>query len=259
MIGSTGSTELARSIQPKGVLELGRAIVQQLELDHRGDILDQWMAHHLAELITAAESSEGNVKQEAEDRAAELILKLWKNRSALPPAADPLSGYRDAIKVLGAMVPSADPWRHFQQKDTVEALLHDMFGAMVHLVMSGLLLTRSVEMRAIQEAQWDALSDEEQFLVEVLNRWHELFVTSAPNKIELDSFYRTFYEDESGTAEIEDSSAEEEAAQSDPAQTDRAAILSHVETFQARLDKLVRRWRVIITQDSVGDVESSEE
>lgn len=239
-------------------MELGRAIVDQLEIDHRGEVLDKWMAHHLAELIKAAETSEGKARQEAEDRAVELILKLWANRRALPGAADPVKGYRNAINVLAAMFPSGDPWRYYRRGHTAEKLLHEMFGAMVHLVMSGLLLTRNLELRTIQDAEWDALSAEERLLVEILNTWHEFFVTPAPNKVELENFYRILVEGETDTEKAEEEAAGDGNDESNPAEIDRAAILSHVETFQARLDQLVTQWRETMTHDHNDNIEDFE-
>lgn len=231
------------STRPKDVLELGRAIVDQLGIEHRSDTVDRWMAHHLAELIDAAETLEGQAKREAEDRAVELVLKLWANRRVLPAAADPLSGYRDATKVLAAMLPPADPWRRFRQGNATERLLHDMFGAMAQLVMSGLLLTHGLELRNILDAEWDALSEPERLLVGTLDTWHEFLVTPAQDKTELDSVYRIMIAGEEEGEEQDASTAEVEEDERDPIEIDRAAILSHVETFQARLDDLVTQWR----------------
>jgi len=217
------------------------------------------MAHHLAELITTAQTAEGEVKTVAEGRAAELILKLWTNRRALPTPADPLHGHLAAIKVLGAMLPTGDPWRRFQRAGSDDALLGDMFGALVQLVMSGLLLTRGGEMRRIADVEWGALSEEEQFLVDILNRWHHFFVTPAPEKISLESFYAVFREndDESDAENGASDSDAAEAPEPDPEREQRAAILAHVETFQARLVDLIDRWRAAGGLD--GHAEASDD
>ena len=203
------------------------------------------MAHHLAELITTAQTAKGEPKQQAEDRAAELILKLWVNRRALPTPADPLHGYLAAIKTLGAMLPSADPWHRFQRASDDDALLRDMFGALVNLVLSGLLLTRGVEMRRIEDAEWGALSEEEQFLVEILDRWQEFVVTPASDRISLEIFFSRFSERDGEPNVQVDASDAEPAEKHDaaPEREQRAAILAHVEIFQARLADLIEGWR----------------
>lgn len=203
------------------------------------------VAHHLAELITTAQTAKGEVKRVAEGHAADPILKLWTNRRALLAPADPLHGHLPAIKVLSAMLPTGDPWRRFQHAGNDDALLGDMFGALVQLVMSGLLLARSGEMRRISDVEWDALSEEEQFLVDILNRWRHFFVTPAPEKISLESFYATFRksDDDSDTETGASDSEAAEAPEPDPEREQRAAILAHLETFQARLADLIERWR----------------
>lgn len=198
------------------------------------------MAHHLAELITISESAEGKEKQKAEDRAAELILKLWTNRRVLPVPADPLYGYVDAIEVLSAMLPSANPWRRFQRHNREEVLLSDMFGTMAHLILSGLLLTSAQEVRRVENAEWDALSDEERFVVDALERWRCFAVTPAPNAASLEAFLATIEGDNEGGLENEHQLAQEEAhSEQDP----RNEILSHIATFQKQLNDLMELWR----------------
>ncbi len=241
-------------MSPKDVLELGRTIVRQFKLQRRGEVLTRWMAHHLAELIETAENSGDTAKQDAEDRAVELILKLWTNRRDLPVPADPLSEYRDAIMVLGRMLPSADPWLRFRRTGADDELLHDMFGAMAQLVMSGLLLTREAEMRAIEDVERKALSEEETFLLDTLNRWQRFFVTPAPSKIDLEFLYAEALNDKSKGAGESETSLQEEETEPDRAAVHRAAVLTHVETFQARLVDLLEQWRrKIMSGDDTGD------
>lgn len=227
---------------PKDVLELGRTIVRQLELEQHGNVLPRWMAHHLAELIKAAENSESAAKQDAEDRAVELILKLWKSRRDLPVPADPLSEYRDAIMVLDRMLPSADPWLRFRRPGSDDDLLHDMVGAMAQLVMSGLLLTRAAEMRTIADIERKALSEEETFLLDTLDRWQRFFVASGPSKIDLEFISAKMINNESETIGESEAPLQKEM-QLDPSAEHRTAILIHVETFQARLADLLEKWR----------------
>jgi hypothetical protein len=208
------------------------------------------MAHHLAELIETAETAEGPAKQAAEDRAADLVIKLWANRRALPLSADPLKGYRDAIGVLAALLPSGDPWRRFRRKQTSEALLHEMFEAMSGLIMAGLMLTREVELRKILDAEWEALSGEEQVLVEVLTRWHRFLAKPVPANMGPGSFYAMFLD----AAEAAEEPTAEDPAADDPAAANRAAILSHLETFQAKLGELIEQWREAMARGgSVGE------
>lgn len=220
-------------------------IVRQLELDKHGELPARWMAHHLAELITTAKTAEGEEKQRAEDRASELILKLWANRRGLPGHADPLHGHLEAIKVLGAMLPTANPWRRFQRSDSDDALLGDMFGTLVQLVMSGLALTRGAEARKIEDPEWEALSEEEKFLAEILSRWQAFIVAPKPINISLEAFYATLLPDD-GQDEWNEGALNVGASDSpepDPEREQRLRILDHLETFQTRLSEMIQQWR----------------
>lgn len=215
------------------------------------------MAHHLAELIETAERSEGNDRQSAEDRAVDLILKLWTNRRALPTPADPLAGYGPAIKVLASMVPGDDPWRVYGRRETSDDLLREMYAALVHLVMSGLLLTRGPEIRAIDNAEWQALTDEERELVAFLERWRAFFATPVPNQADMKSLYEKLI---NGDFE----SLKDQPAPSGPSEEvsidlegERRAILSHIEIFQERLEKLVGKWRETLADDIAGETDNS--
>ena len=111
-------------------MALGLAIVAELRLDTRGELLQRWMAHHLAETIEKAESATGAKKIKLERDAVNLILKLWSHRSALPEPIDPLSGCRAAVDTLARLLPEANPWAHFSRNRPSETHLREMFAAM---------------------------------------------------------------------------------------------------------------------------------
>ncbi|QNP48153.1 hypothetical protein [Diaphorobacter aerolatus] len=89
---STDLPEMTNSPLPKDTLALGLAIAAELRLNTRGELLQRWMAHHLAETIEKAESATGTKKIKLERDAVNLILKLWSHRSALPEPIDPFRG-----------------------------------------------------------------------------------------------------------------------------------------------------------------------
>lgn len=66
------------------ILELGKAIVKELELDPGVDTLSKWMAHYVSEKMVLAESLKGDLKTEAEKECFELISKLWEHRWSIP-------------------------------------------------------------------------------------------------------------------------------------------------------------------------------
>lgn len=63
------------------------------------------MAHHLAELLVAAKNADNAERQVAEDRVANLILRIWAYRNAEPIGITPLATYAKAAQVLAAIHP----------------------------------------------------------------------------------------------------------------------------------------------------------
>jgi hypothetical protein len=92
-------------------LELGKHIVTELELKDRGEILDRWLAHHVAELIHDAEhSTDPKARREAQKTATDTILKIWDRRANLPGHANPLARYREILEVLSELRPDPTDW-----------------------------------------------------------------------------------------------------------------------------------------------------
>lgn len=98
---------------PADVLELGKHIVAELELNERGDWLRRWLAHHVAELIREAESAkDANARKDAAKLATETILKIWDHRANLPGDVNPLALYREALEALLELRPNTIRWRN---------------------------------------------------------------------------------------------------------------------------------------------------
>jgi hypothetical protein len=91
------------------------------------------MAHHVAELITAANEAKNKAEQAvAEERAVETILKLWEHRTALPGQAYPLAQFKEILELLSKLTPDANPW-HRQARGERQQLSLDIFSDLTHL------------------------------------------------------------------------------------------------------------------------------
>lgn len=104
---SAGSGSSRRSSDPTPeldrVTELGVSIVQSFQRD--SDRLSQWMAHHVAELMeTAAKDRVRARRDAAADRAADLIIRLWRHRDQWPRGWPPgdLNTLLDRLRDLEA-------------------------------------------------------------------------------------------------------------------------------------------------------------
>ncbi len=63
----------------KKIIDLGKTIVKELELDPGVDTLAKWMAHYVAEKIELAEKLSGEEEARAKAECSEAILKLWEH------------------------------------------------------------------------------------------------------------------------------------------------------------------------------------
>lgn len=102
---SSSSVGTGASKLPTDVLALGQHLVKELKLQDGVDTLGRWMAHHLAELLVAANNADDAERQVAEDRVANLILRIWAHRNAEPNGITPLAPYAKAAQVLAAIHP----------------------------------------------------------------------------------------------------------------------------------------------------------
>lgn len=261
---STGSEARALSKSPKDVLALGQEIVRELQLDARGAVLDRWLAHHLAELISEADRAAGPEKATAERQAVKLILRLWRNRRALPARVDPLGGYRDAIAVLGRLLPDADPWARYRRNGSHEDLLHEIFEAMSRVIAGGILLTHFIDARPISEVEAGALEEEELLLLTELERWRAFF-TSEPDPPDIDLLFVDPDSEEAGENEADQPGPESggDVLPTEPeeptAATLHEAIAANLERIQSDLGKLLARWKRAAPPEPASDEEMDDD
>ena len=251
---------------PKDVLALGRVIVRQLELEDRGTVLERWLAHHLAEVIAEAEQAVGAAKAASEAQAVDLVLKLWAHRRALPEPADPLGGYRQAVEVLGRLVPEANPWAHFRQPETHDGLLHEMFALLSRIVQAGLLLTQISRVRPVTAEESKGLEEEEVHLLSVFEQWMPSFPRppSRPD-IKIEFVGAGPAEDaETGIDEKSERVGEPDGRDQVPDEQAtptgarlHAAIASDLEEMQSNLADLLTRWRNSSPCEPEGEADKS--
>jgi len=88
------------------IIDLGKSIVKELELDPGVDTLSKWMAHYVAEKIELSEKLTGGKKNKAEKECFEIILKLWENRWSVPPIKDHLEEFKPLFETLKKLNPN---------------------------------------------------------------------------------------------------------------------------------------------------------
>lgn len=87
------------------IVNLGKTIVKELELDPGVDTLSKWMAHYAAEKIKSAEELTGNKKSATEKECIEIILKLWEQRWSIPNTKPFLRDFEPLLETLEKLNP----------------------------------------------------------------------------------------------------------------------------------------------------------
>lgn len=105
----------------KAVIELGKRIVAGLKLGD--DVTAQWMAHLVAEKISAAEQESETARDVAVAECVDVILKLWTHRYTLPPYMRPLRELDPLLRTLNSLgVNEEDELRFFARPPSSEEL-----------------------------------------------------------------------------------------------------------------------------------------
>ncbi len=235
---------MAVSTLPKDTLALGKVIVHELEIGERGELLQRWMAHHLAAVLGNAEQATGEDKTRLEAEAVDLILKLWALRRALPDTLDPLGAYQPALNVLKLLHPDANPFRRFNRGQGQSRLLVDMFEAMSRSVVAALELAGNSRIKELSEAEQAHLEQDEAALRGQLDEWRAVLSRPAVPRILIVS------PNGGATAGVADGlpfqidvvgSTQEDDPEAGPADL-HEVVVRNLRQFHADLGKLIDKW-----------------
>lgn len=178
--GFSSSDALEPSKLPNEILRLGARIVRELDLEPGVDTLGRWMAHHIAEMMQEVESAEGSDKEQAQERAVDLILKLWARRRNLPGGAYPLNDLEPITSVIGRLRPEASPYQQHSTDET-EKLLARIFDGLRLVVAHGvLLISETSKLPDDLDAVGPFLDEEERQLIEAVGGWIAYVKTGVP-------------------------------------------------------------------------------
>ena len=138
------------------------------------------MAHHLADVMQAAESGQGNDKELARERAVDLILKLWSHKKSLPKGAYPLNDLETVMSVVGRLRPETSPYQRHSSDET-EKLLSRIFDGLRLVVIHGvILMSETKNIPDDLDAVAPFLNDDEGQLIEVVKGWIDYVETGLP-------------------------------------------------------------------------------
>jgi hypothetical protein len=92
------------------VIALGKQLMVVLQA--KDDLLGGWMAHHLATLITAAETALPEKRAEACAACSAAVLEIWRHRNTLPPHMRPLGELEPILTTLASLSVDPDSFRY---------------------------------------------------------------------------------------------------------------------------------------------------
>ncbi|MFE7891140.1 hypothetical protein [Streptomyces sp. NPDC057412] len=170
---ANGPTRFTSSMNPEDAanfertLELGKEIAASLP-DH--DVLGRWMAHHIGDLITHAETASDAEADDVRRETATAVLALWNHRAALPISRPPLDTFEPVFTALERLSEPQAPWDFYRmfprgsepsEEDLVAAPLLRMALNLEEIVRRVVrtIVTVAAREASDREAKWLRLSD----------------------------------------------------------------------------------------------------
>lgn len=112
---------MERSEIQKRVIDLGKALIEELDLEPGVDTLSRWMAHYIAELLAKLENVKGDEKAQVQQHCFETILTLWQHRSSYRDGHRPFENFEPIFQTLEALNPENPyPFYRFWQQEEKE-------------------------------------------------------------------------------------------------------------------------------------------
>lgn len=85
------------------IINLGNAIITELDMEFDCNTPARWLVHYIAENIHKVENSQGEEKAEAERKCVDAIFKLWHHRSEIPRGINPFSEFDSVFRGLSRL------------------------------------------------------------------------------------------------------------------------------------------------------------
>jgi hypothetical protein len=102
----------------KRVINLGKMLVEEINLGSESDTLSLWMAHFIAEQISIVENATGDERCEAEKRCFDTILKFWQHRAFFPRGQRPFDDFEPVFRALARLDAESRPSYFFAEPDS---------------------------------------------------------------------------------------------------------------------------------------------
>lgn len=174
------------------IIELGKTLIDELDLNNRFNTLARWMAHYISELIHKMESTSSEAERvKLKKECCELIIQLWDKRERIP-IKKPTEKLEPIISVLELLKEEKHPFipflftekqRNLKSKNWVEFLkvIKESSKRIYNKSLMSMIHDKVLE----KDNQWvekhgEFLSKEEKTIVSYLN-----YINSKEIRIEI--------------------------------------------------------------------------
>lgn len=110
----SSSSPTAVSARCEAVLELGRKLTKELDIDQSVDTLGRWISHYIAGLILDSEKASAEERPAKMRECCDAILNLWKHRRVLPDGKRPFEDLEPILRTLESLDPEDNAPRYFR-------------------------------------------------------------------------------------------------------------------------------------------------
>ncbi|MCL7420602.1 MAG: hypothetical protein M8364_06835 [Methylobacter sp.] len=109
------------------VIELGKALVKELEIEPGSDTLSRWLVHYIAELMVKLENAGEDQKSQLQQQCFESILTLWQHRSSFKSGHRPFESFEPILRTIAALDPENrnSYYQFWNQRELDESVLSD--------------------------------------------------------------------------------------------------------------------------------------
>ena len=98
----------------KSIINLGKKIIEELDLKDSVDTLSRWMISYLSEKIIKAEAAIGDKREQLQIECCDLILKIWNHRSSYNAISTPFEKFKAIYEVL-LQINREDEWSFYSR------------------------------------------------------------------------------------------------------------------------------------------------
>ena len=180
----------------EAILELGKKLIVELDLEYTVNTLARWMAHYLAELINNIDKCDTKEeKRKLQKECCNTILEIWEKRERVP-IEKPTEKLKPIIDVLSLLKEDEHPfirYKFFDKRNGLKNINSSWFSFLEIVKNNSERIYRKSFVSMISDGLLDKdkewikehgrfLSDEEKSLVEYLDSIREVSISINEGK-----------------------------------------------------------------------------